>query len=116
MRLANLCGPAWAMRQCIDVFLPEGFMSDGSPKPSQRDSFMRVDGVPGFATLPVYLQCDFLRRHHMALKKALEIHAKAESPADRERAIEDCREAARALTVEVLRTIVNRAAVRNGTL
>jgi hypothetical protein len=85
-------------------------MGERSPEPSQWDSLMRADKVPGFVTLPVYLQCDFLRRHHIALKKALETHTKAETRADREKAIEECREVARALRVEALRTIVRRAA------
>ncbi len=88
-------------------------MREASLERIQRDSFTRVDEVPGFGTLPVNLQCDFLRRHHVALKKALDAQAKAENHADREKAIEECREAARALTTEVLRTIVSRAAVNS---
>lgn len=89
-------------------------MSADPAERSQRESFARVDRVPGFSTLSVYEQCDFLRRHHMALARALMVHESADSSADREKALDRFREAAETVRAEAVRAILIRNATTAG--
>ena len=85
-------------------------MSEDPAERPQREAFTRVDQVPGFSTLSVYEQCDFLRRHHMALARGLMAHGSAENAADREKALEQFREAAHNVRAEAVRAILSRNA------